>query len=75
MTEVRPAAAATRRRFVFASHGDSVGAIAAREFPGDAEAEHRLMSWNLHLVVRRSPSGAPGRLLGSDIVYVEPPLA
>jgi hypothetical protein len=47
--------------------------VAAREFPGDTEAPQRLLSWNLHLALRRSPSGAPGQLLGTDIVYLEPP--
>lgn len=63
----------TGRAYVHAHHGDTLAAIAAREFPGDSAAEHRLMSWNLHLVVRRSPSGEPGTLLGTDIVYIEPP--
>ena len=64
----------TGRRFVFASHGDSLDAIAAREFPGDDGAAMRLRSWNLHLELRRNAVGEPGRLLGTDLVYVEPPL-
>ena len=63
----------TGRAYVHARHGDTLAEIAAREFPDDATAEHRLMSWNLHLVVRRSPSGEPGTLLGTDIVYTEAP--
>jgi hypothetical protein len=63
----------TGRAYVHARHGDTLADIAAREFPGDAAAEHRLMSWNLHLVVRRSPSGEPGTLLGTDLVYTEAP--
>jgi hypothetical protein len=62
-----------RRRFVHANHGDSVEQVAAREFPEDPTAAQRLLSWNLHLALRRSPSGAPGRLLGTDIVFIEPP--
>ena len=61
------------RRFVFASHGDTIEAIAAREFPGDDGAAMRLRSWNLHLELRRNAVGEPGRLLGTDIVYVEAP--
>jgi hypothetical protein len=68
-------AAGDRRRYVYAQHGDTIAAIARRELPDDPQASERLLSWNLHLVVRRSPSGAPGQLLGSDIVYTEPPLA
>ncbi len=66
-------AAHERRRFVHAGHGDSVAQVAAREFPDDPTAPQRLLSWNLHLALRRSPSGAPGRLLGTDIVFIEPP--
>jgi hypothetical protein len=75
MTDGQLPRAAARRRFVYAAHGDSLSAVAAREFPDDPQAEHRLMSWNLHLVVRRSPSGEAGRLLGTDLVYIEAPLA
>jgi hypothetical protein len=66
-------AAGGRRRFVYARHGDTIEAIADRELPDDPSAPQHLLSWNLHLVVRRSPSGAPGQLLGTDIVYTEPP--
>jgi hypothetical protein len=34
----------------------------------------RLLSWNLHLSLRRQPVGEHGRLLGTDIVYLEAPL-
>ena len=59
---------------------DTVTSIANRLFPGDTEAPMRLLSWNLHLVTRRSLShepsndGDPGPLLCTDIVYVEAPL-
>jgi hypothetical protein len=66
-------ASGNRRRFVYARHGDTIATIADRELPDDPNASHRLLSWNLHLVVRRSPSGGPGQLLGTDIVYTEPP--
>ncbi|MGD9703954.1 MAG: hypothetical protein AB7Q42_23180 [Acidimicrobiia bacterium] len=63
-----------RRRYVFPMHGDTIETVARRLFPGDDEATRRLLSWNLHLALRRAPVGAPGQLLGTDIVYVEPPL-
>jgi len=42
--------------------------------PDDEHAAQRLRSWNLHLALRRGPTGEAGRMLGSDIVYLEPPL-
>jgi hypothetical protein len=66
-------ARAGRRRFVRARHGETVAQVVEREFPDDRIAPQRLLSWNLHLALRRSPSGAPGQLLGTDIVYIEPP--
>ena len=63
-----------RRAYIFADTGDSIHSIATRLMPGDADATRRLMSWNLHLVLRRSSVGDHGALLGSDIIYVEPPL-
>ena len=41
--------------------------------PTDAQAAQRLLSWNLHLALRRGPVGESGELLGTDIVYLEPP--
>jgi hypothetical protein len=57
--------------------GDTLASVAARELPdvAPAEALKQLGSWNLHLVVRPLPGLAPGSLLGSDVVYLEPPLA
>jgi hypothetical protein len=59
---------------VFADSGDSIAAIAARELPGDPDGAQHLLSWNLHLTLRRVPVGVDGALMGSDIVYLEPPL-
>jgi len=59
---------------VFAHHGDTIATVAARVLPDDEEAAQRLRSWNLHLALRRGPTGEAGQLLGSDIVYLEPPL-
>lgn len=70
----------TRRAYVFPEPGDTVTTIANRQFPADDDAPMRVLSWNLHLVTRRSLSsepttgGDPGPLLCTDIVYVEAPL-
>jgi hypothetical protein len=65
------------RAFVFPEPGDTIATVAARVMPGEDGAERLLLSWNLHLAVRRSPtggaSGAAAHLLCTDIVYVEPP--
>jgi hypothetical protein len=59
------------RRFVTPAPGEDWTALAARVFPGEpAEAAaQRLKSWNLHLFARMPP----GQILGSDVVFVEPP--
>ena len=57
------------RQFVYPQEGDTIAAIAAREFAGVEGAEQQLMSWNLHLAARRSIGVLP-----SDIVFTEPPL-
>lgn len=62
-----------RRRYVFAKTGQTINEIASRELPSDADGPSTLMAWNLHLSLRRQPVGVDGPLLGSDIVYVEPP--
>jgi hypothetical protein len=59
-----------RRQHVAAQHGDTIARLAARLLPGDELGERKLAAWNLHLMLRRD--GAP--LLGTDIVYLEPPL-
>jgi hypothetical protein len=47
--------------------------LIARVFPGESieSATENVKSWNLHIYMRRPP----GVLLGSDIVFVEPPAA
>jgi hypothetical protein len=68
----RPQAA--RRRRLFPDTGDTLAAIATRELADDPDALTHLLSWNLHLSLRRQPVGPDSRLLGTDIVYLEPPL-
>ena len=58
------------REHVFPQAGDDLASIAARELPGVDGGEQQLLSWNLHLAVRRTIG-----LLPSDIVFTEPPPA
>ena len=53
--------------------GDTWETLAHRALPADpvAAAVDRLKSWNLHLFARLTP----GEFLGSDVIFVEPPLA
>jgi hypothetical protein len=63
------------RRFVHPRPGDTLAALAARELPDvDGAADH-LLAWNMHLAMRTFAVGAPGEVLPSDVVYVEPPAA
>jgi LysM repeat protein len=66
--------AAARRRRLFPKTGETLSEIAAREFPADDQAVAQLLAWNTHLSLRRQPVGEHGQLLGTDIVYLEPPL-
>jgi len=62
-----------QRRFVTPEPGDTWETLARRALPGepaDAAAD-RLRSWNLQLFARITP----GEFLGSDVIFVEPPLA
>jgi hypothetical protein len=62
-----------QRRFVTPEPGEDWNGLAQRALPGEetAAAVEKLRSWNLHLFVRNPP----GVLLGSDIVFTEPPRA
>ena len=64
----------TQRRFVTPRPDETLEALAARAVPGEPlEAAMELIrGWNLHIVAMRRPRGL---LLGSDVVFVEPPLA
>lgn len=72
-----PAELSRQRRWMSPQPGDTLASVARRELPNLApdEALRQLSSWNLHLVVRPLPGLAPGSLLGSDVVYLEPPRA
>ena len=61
-----------QRRFVTPEPDETVEALAARALPGEAVAEavDLIKSWNLHIFAMRRPAGL---LLGSDVVFVEPP--
>ena len=62
-----------QRRFVSPEPGESLQQLAARVLP-DQPPEHaaeQIASWNLHIFLLRKPAGL---LLGSDVVFVEPPL-
>ena len=61
-----------QRRFVTPGPGETVEALAARAMP-DAPLEaavDQIKSWNLHVFAMRRP---PGLMLGSDVIFVEPP--
>ena len=63
-----------QRRFVTPGPDETVEALAARAMP-DAPLEaavDQIKSWNLHVFAMRRP---PGLMLGSDVIFVEPPLS
>ncbi len=62
-----------QRRFVVPEPDETIEQLAARALPGEAvdEAAERIKSWNMHIFAMRRPRGL---LLGSDVVFVEPPL-
>jgi hypothetical protein len=61
-----------QRRFVTPAPDETVEQLAARALPGEDAAVDRIRSWNLHIFALRRP---PGLLLGSDVVFMEPPQA
>ena len=63
-----------QRRFVTPGPGETVEELARRALPDEPleTAVDRIRSWNLHVFAMRRP---PGLLLGSDVIFVEPPLA
>ena len=73
-SSANPTGLSQQRRFVLPQQGDTLASIAARELPNltPEQAMAELQSWNLHIFMMRQP---PGLLTGSDVVFVEPPLA
>lgn len=61
-----------QRRFVTPRADETVQDLAARALPEEPveAAVDKIKSWNLHIFAMRRP---PGLLLGSDVVFVEPP--
>ncbi len=63
-----------QRRFVTPLPDESIEALAARAMPGEPvdRAVEQIQGWNMHIFAMRRPRGL---LLGSDVVFVEPPRA
>jgi hypothetical protein len=61
------------RRFVTPAAEETIEALAARALPDRPlqTAIDEIKSYNMHIFVMRRPAGL---LLGSDVVFVEPPL-
>jgi hypothetical protein len=70
---VRPMTLTTQRRFLTPQPDEALESLAARALPGEPleTAMELIRGWNLHIFAMRKPRG---RLLGSDVVFVEPPL-
>ena len=62
-----------QRRFVTPGPDETVEALAQRALPDRPlqAAVDDIRSWNLHIFALRKPAGL---LLGSDVVFVEPPI-
>jgi len=65
---------ARQRRFVTPEPDETLEALAARALPGEPleAAMEQIRGWNLHIFAMRRPRGL---MLGSDVVFVEAPLA
>ena len=63
-----------QRRFLTPQPDETLDALAARALPGEPleAAMDLIRGWNPHIFAMRKPRGL---LLGSDVVFVEPPLA
>jgi len=62
----------TQRRFLTPGPEETLESLAARAMPGEPleSACELIRSWNLHIFAMRKPRGL---LLGSDVVFIEPP--
>jgi hypothetical protein len=63
----------TQRRFITPQPDETLESLAARAMPGEPleSACELIRGWNMHIFAMRKPRGL---LLGSDVVFVEPPL-
>jgi hypothetical protein len=63
-----------QRRFTSPQPDETLEALAARALPQTPveDAAEQIRGWNLHIFAMRRQRGL---LLGSDVVFVEPPLA
>jgi hypothetical protein len=63
-----------QRQFVTPTADETLEALATRALPGEPleSAMERIRSWNMHIFAMRRPRGL---LLGSDVVFIEPPPA
>lgn len=59
-----------QRRFVTPKPEETLEELAARALPGQLDGADQIKSWNLHIFAMRRPAGL---LLGSDVVFIEPP--
>jgi hypothetical protein len=62
-----------QRRFVTPEPEETLEQLAARALPDEPleGAMARIQGWNLHVFGMRKPRGL---LLGSDVIFVEPPI-
>ena len=74
MSHPDAAALSRQRRFTTPRPDETIEALAARALPHETTgaAVDLIKSWNLHIFAMRRPRGL---LLGSDVVFVEPPRA
>ncbi len=63
-----------QRRFVTPQPDETLETLAARALPDEPveSAADQIKSWNLHVFAMRKPAGL---LLGSDVIFVEPPIS
>jgi len=60
------------RKFVTPKTQETLESLAARALPRTplSEAMENIKRWNLHIFAMRRP---PGLMLGSDVLFIEPP--
>ena len=74
MTTSPEGALSRQRRFVTPGPDETIEELAHRALPETElqAAVDGIKSWNLHVFAMRRP---PGLMLGSDVIFVEPPIA